>query len=135
MFSFLFEGNKRDNEINKPTCVKCAYPVIHETIPKSTLGYAANNQYVGFPPKMQDARSIVGSWQKEAVINNELVKASGVSTNWQYRNFLINNADKIREYNTNEAFNDVGYYRRSVNLPLESKNILPYSKSTNNIFS
>jgi hypothetical protein len=119
MFSFLFEKANRDNDINKPICVKCAYPPIQQTIPKSALGYSTNNQYPGFPPLMADTRSAIASWQPEAIINEELRKAAGVTSNWQYRNYLMNNADKIREYNTNEAFNDIGYYRRFVNTPLE----------------
>jgi hypothetical protein len=43
-----------------------------------------------------------------------LLKDSGVKTNWDYRKYLTDNADKIREINTLEAFNDVGYYKRSV---------------------
>jgi hypothetical protein len=125
MFSFLFEKNGRDNEVNKPACLKCAYPQIHETIPKSSLGYSTNNIYPGFPPKMADSRAAIASWQAEAIINNELKQASGVTSNWQYRNYLTNNADKIREYNTNEAFNDIGYYQRFANPPAETANT-PY---------
>lgn len=131
MFSFLFEKSGRDTEINRPNCVKCAYPTIQETIPKSALGYSTNNVYPGFPPKMADTRSAIASWQAEAIVNNELKKASGVTSNWQYRNYLTNNADSIRQYNTQEAFNDIGYYRRFVNLPLESTPYL-YSDAYSN---
>jgi hypothetical protein len=126
MFSFLFEKSGKDTEINKPMCVKCAYPQIHETIPKSALGYSTNNVYPGFPPKMADTRSAIASWQAESIINNELKKASGVTSNWQYRNYLTNHADSIRQYNTQEAFNDIGYYQRYVNPPLETTASTPY---------
>jgi len=122
MFSFLFEKNGNNNQINQPTCVNCAYPKIQESIPKSALGYSTNNQYPGFPPKMADTRAAIASWQSDTIINNELKKASGVTSNWQYRNYLTNNADKIREYNTKEAYNDIGYYQRFVNPPLEIPN-------------
>lgn len=127
MFSFLFEKNGKSSEPYAPSCVKCAYPEIKETIPQSSLGYSTNNVYPGFPPLMSDTRSAIASWQAEAIINNELKKASGVTSNWQYRNYLTNNADQIREYNTKEAFNDIGYYQRFVNPPLETKGPFLYS--------
>ena len=91
-------------------------------IPKSSLGYGTNNLYSSFPPLMADGRSLVATDQSETVVNNDLLKTSGVRTNWEYRNFLTANADKIREINTREAFNDVGYYKRNVNAfpPVEN---------------
>jgi len=85
------------------------------TIPKSSLGYNSNNIYPNFPPFMADGRSIVATDQSETVINNDLMKTAGVQSNWEYREFLTKNADKIRDANTREAFNDVGYYKRFVN--------------------
>jgi hypothetical protein len=83
-------------------------------IPKSSLGYQTNNVYPNYPPLMSDGRAIVATDQSETIINNNLLKDSGVKTNWDYRKYLTDNADKIREINTLEAFNDVGYYKRSV---------------------
>ena len=40
MFSFYTTGEN----------LKCAYPIIKETIPKSSLGYNTNNVYPQFPP-------------------------------------------------------------------------------------
>ena len=85
---------------------------------KSTLGYNANNLYAGFPPKMADARSLVASWQPEAVINHNLVESVGVQSNWQYRKYLTKNAAEIMNYNRNEAYNDVGYYKRFAEAPI-----------------
>jgi hypothetical protein len=68
---------------------------------------------------MADTRAAIASWQSEAIINNELRKESGATSNWQYRNYLTANANEIREKNTTEAFNDIGYYQRFVNPPLE----------------
>jgi len=85
---------------------------------KSTLGYNANNQYAGFPPKMEDARSLVAAWQPEAVVNHNLVESVGVTSNWQYRKYLTKNADEIIRYNRAEAFNDIGYYKRFAEAPI-----------------
>ena len=96
--------------------VDIAYPIIKETIPKSSLGYNTNNVYPIYPPLMSDGRSIVATDQSETIINNNLLKDSGVHTNWEYRKYLTDNSEKIREINTLEAFNDVGYYKRFVNF-------------------
>jgi hypothetical protein len=95
---------------------------------KSTLGYDTNTLYPGFPPKMSDGRALVASWQPEAVINHNLVKTVGVESNWQYRKYLTKNANEIMKYNTNEAYNDVGYYKRFTEMPLFSDNVKQKSK-------
>lgn len=110
MFSFL---NKNEN-------LNCAYPVIKETLPKSSLGYNTNNKYPIFPPLMSDGRSLTASWQPEAIINNELLKKTGIKTNWEYRKYLTNNANEIVKYNFTESCNDVGYYKRLYNDPNEN---------------
>jgi hypothetical protein len=86
-------------------------------IPKSSLGYKTNNVYPNYPPLMSDGRAIVASNQSDTIINYSFLKTSGVKTNWDYRNYLTNNSEKIRELNTLEAFNDVGYYKRFIAPP------------------
>jgi hypothetical protein len=115
MFSFL---NTNEN-------LNCAYPVIKETIPKSSLGYNTNNQYPFFPPKMSDGRAITASWQPEAIINHELLKETGIKTNWEYRKYLTKNANEIVKYNFTESCNDVGYYKRLYNQPEDTNNFSP----------
>lgn len=85
---------------------------------KSTLGYDTNTLYPGFPPKMSDGRALVASYQPEAVLNYDLVKSVGVDSNWKYRKYLTQNAKEIMNYNTNEAYNDVGYYKRFEEKPV-----------------
>ena len=94
-----------------------AYPVIKETVPRSSLGYATNNKYPEFPPLMSDGRSITTTWQPEAVINDDLIQSNNLRSNWQYRKYLTNNAKDIMEYNFRESCNDVGYYKRPIDLP------------------
>jgi hypothetical protein len=100
--------------------INCAYPIINETIPKSSLGYNTNNQYPAFPPLMSDSRSLIASWQPETVINNNLIVESGIKSNWAYRKYLTNNAVDIMKYNMTEACNDVGYYKRHTEAPVEN---------------
>ena len=109
MFSFL----------SRPENLKCAYPNIQETIPKSTLGYGTNPVYPGFPPIMMDGRAIVASDQPEAVLNNSLIKELGLQSNWQYRSYLTKNAEDIMRYNYRESSNDVGYFKRYQDTPKE----------------
>lgn len=57
-----------------------------------------NNIHFDFPPIMNDGRNYA-SWQPGAVINNEIRKEQGIKSNWQYRKYLIENADTIIKNN------------------------------------
>lgn len=116
MFSFLNNDNTGD--------LKSAYPTLNEPI-QSTLGYKANNQYTNFPPKMSDGRAITASYQPEAVINNDLLKSTGITSNWHYRKYLTNNAKQIVDYNFTESANDVGYFKRYYDINTENKKEYP----------
>ena len=96
--------------------LNCAYPIIKETIPSSSLGYTTNNKYPGFPPLMSDGRAITASWQPEAVINENLIKTNNIESNWEYRRYLTKHAKEIMETNFRESCNDVGYYKRANQL-------------------
>jgi len=100
--------------------IDCAYPIIKETIPKSSLGYNTNNKYPEFPPLMSDGRAITASYQPEAVINNQMIKQNNIHSNWEYRKYLTENSKQIMEYNFREACNDAGYYKRYTDIPLNS---------------
>ena len=104
--------------------ISCAYPIIKETIPKSSLGYGTNNKYPEFPPLMTDGRSVIGSWQPESTENASLIESNGIKTNWQYRQFLMKNAQQIQEYNFRETCNDVGYFKRPIDLPSIQSNVV-----------
>lgn len=98
MFSFL----------NKPDTI-CSYPSIKETIPASHLGYNTNNRFPEFPPMMADGRSLLSSWQPEAVMNDRILKDNNIKSNWQYRKFIKQHANEIIQHNLQEACNDTGY--------------------------
>ena len=116
--------------------VDCAYPVIKETVPESSRGYTTNNKYPGFPPLMNDGRSITATWQPESSVNADLIENSGIKSNWQYRKYLTENAKKIMEYNFRESSNDTGYYKRPIDIPsiqtneVKGFNNIPYSYSS-----
>lgn len=58
----------------------------------------SNNIHFDFPPIMMDGRNFA-DWQPGAVINEKIREDAGIKTNSDYRRYLINNADKIIEYN------------------------------------
>jgi hypothetical protein len=87
--------------------------VVHpsfEDLPKSSFGYTTNNVYPGFPPLMNDGRSLIASWQPDAVLNQSLLKSNGITSNWDYRKYLVKNANSIMRQNFTEAANDTGFF-------------------------
>lgn len=108
MFSFLYNDHSTDLASQK---VAVVHPSVNE-LPKSHFGYAANNVYPGFPPLMADGRSLIGSWQPESLVNDQLLKENSITSNWEYRKFLTHNAPQIIKRDFIDAANDVGYYRR-----------------------
>lgn len=67
-----------------------------------TCNSGSNNIHFDFPPIMADGRNYA-TWQPGAVINKNIRESQGITTNWQYRKYLIDNADKIIEINQLEA--------------------------------
>ena len=58
----------------------------------------SNNIHFDFPPIMTDGRNFA-DWQPGSVMNKKLKEDAGITTNNEYRQYLINNADKIIKYN------------------------------------
>jgi hypothetical protein len=104
--------------------INCAYPIIKESLPKSSLGYGTNNKYPEFPPLMTDGRSVIGSWQPESTENAMLIESNGIKSNWQYRQYLIKNSQQLQEYNFRETCNDVGYFKRPIDVPSIQSNVI-----------
>lgn len=110
-----------------PQPASADFPVIKETLPRSALGYTTNNLYPGFPPVMADGRSIVASYQPEAILNATLLQQNHIQSNWQYRKYLTANAGEIMQKNFREACNDMGYFERFA--PSERGDTSPITKS------
>ena len=62
----------------------------------------SNNIHFGFPPIMTDGRNYT-TWQPAAEINSKLQQKEGITSNHQYRQFLVNNATSIMEFNSMQA--------------------------------
>ena len=58
----------------------------------------SNNIHFDFPPIMSDGWNFA-TWQPGAIVNEEIKVRENIKTNWQYRQYLTNNADSIIKYN------------------------------------
>lgn len=108
MYSFL-NRDKVNIDVSKSQLVSVAFPT-QEDLPPSSHGYHTNNVFQGFPPLMADARSLVASWQPESFTNDRIIRENGIQSNWQYRQYLTQNANTIMKQNFAESANDIGYY-------------------------
>lgn len=107
------------------------YPIMKEPLPPSQLGYHSNNKYDNFPPLMSDGRTITASYQPDAVLNEQILKAVNVKTNWEYRKYMVDNAKNIMKFNCVQAANDAGYFKRYADL-LTDSNTTPYVYNSTN---
>ena len=68
---------------------------------------ASNNIHFDSPPLMNDGRNYA-SWQPGAIINENIRKQQNIESNWDYRKYLIENANTIMETNKLNACNNCG---------------------------
>ena len=105
--------------------IRCAYPVIKETVPQSARGYHSNNKYPGMPPLMSDGRSITTSFQPTSSANADIMRKNRIQSNWQYRKYLQANAVDTMKSNFTSASTDAGYYARPVDvIDIQSNRLL-----------
>ena len=65
----------------------------------------SNNIHAGFPALMSDGRW-AANWEPGCAINNQLKKQVGITNNYEYRQYLIKNADSVITKNQMEACNN-----------------------------
>jgi len=58
----------------------------------------SNNIHMNYPPIMADGRNFT-AWQPGSKLSADIRKQSNLKTNWQYRQYMQDNADKIIAYN------------------------------------
>lgn len=97
--------------------VNDAYPELSTP----NLAYQSNNKYMNFPPIMNDGRSVQSSWQPGAVVDEQIRTENNIHSNWQYRKYLVENAEEIKSHNFTQACNDVGYFIRNENKPIQGR--------------
>lgn len=96
-----------------------AYPPLRNNY----SGYSINNKYMNKPPNTSDGRNIISSWTPQDVINKELVKRNGIQSNWQYRQYMIKNADQLRNDMLQNSLNDMGYTIQNINTNFDNVKI------------
>jgi hypothetical protein len=126
MFSTFFSNSQN---------IESAYPVIKETVPQSERGYNTNNKYPGMPPLMNDGRSITASWQPNATENTKIIEDNKITSNWQYRKYLTNNANDVMKSNFLASSNDNGYNTRPIDIPNIQSNQISQKMKTPHTFS
>jgi hypothetical protein len=70
---------------------------------------ATNNTYFTSPPLMSDGR-LTTSWQPESVVNQRIQERAGLTTNWEYREYLQNHAQTIMSYNSAEISAEIPFF-------------------------
>ncbi len=70
------------------------------------LGY--NNKFDTRPAFMTDGRLMNSSWQPGVENNVSLIKENNITNSWEYRQYMIKNANSIREFNHNECCKEMG---------------------------
>ena len=63
-----------------------------------------------------DGRAVAASYQPESAINNNIILENNIKSNWEYRQYLTQNATRVMQGNFHEACNDAGYYTNSYNI-------------------
>ena len=67
-----------------------------------TCNSGSNNIHFDFPPIMADGRNYA-SWQPGGSRNADIRMKEKISTNWEYRQYLVNNATNIMQGNMMSA--------------------------------
>lgn len=57
-----------------------------------------NNVYGDFPPMMCDSR-VFSYYQTEDTINENIKQSENITSNWNYRQYMTQNGNKIMKYN------------------------------------
>ena len=68
----------------------------------------SNNIHFNFPPIMTDGRNYA-TWQPGAVINEQLREKNNITSNSDYRQYLIRNADEVMQANLISACDSCGF--------------------------
>ena len=64
----------------------------------ATCYSGSNNIHFNFPPIMSDGRNFA-TWVPACAANELIQHKNNITTNYNYRQYLISNADKLRQYN------------------------------------
>ena len=89
----------------------------------ATCYSGSNNIHFNNPPLMSDGRHLT-NWDPGCTANNTLRSRVGIKSNYDYRQYLMKNADKIMGVNNELANQDNS--RHNIIKSQESKNTVKY---------
>jgi len=89
----------------------------------------SNNIHFDFPPIMADGRNFA-SWQAEAIVNERIQKQANITSSWEYRRYLTQNALEIMKFNNSQACTDLGLPSHTLTPKNPSSNV-PHSSNGN----
>jgi hypothetical protein len=75
---------------------------------------ASNNAFSNLPPMMSDGRNFSNLLPDE-VINDSIKRDAGITSNWDYRRYLQNNASHIIRQNSQSAIASTGLIENPLN--------------------
>ena len=73
------------------------------------------NNYYTIEPNKEFQTTSYSSWQPDSINNQKILLDTGIKSNWQYRQYMLKNANQIMKYNTME------YIYTSGNNPYTNK--------------
>jgi hypothetical protein len=68
----------------------------------------SNNIHFNYPPLMSDGRNF-SSWRPGSEINEQIKKDNNITSSFDYRKFMVENADKIITQNQVNSCDSCGY--------------------------
>lgn len=74
----------------------------------TTLYSGSNNIHNNMPPLMSDGRNF-SMWLPDEVVNSQIKKDAGITSNWDYRRYLQENASQIMAQNSMNAISGTGF--------------------------
>ena len=74
----------------------------------ATCYAGSNNIHFDYPPLMSDGRNFA-DWNSACAINESVIKQNNIQTNYQYRQYLINNGTKVMKQNQSAACDQCGF--------------------------
>lgn len=67
-----------------------------------------NNNYYTIEPTQELQGTAYNLWQPDSSINRKIQVDTGISSNWNYRQYMQKNANEIMKFNTMQAINTSG---------------------------
>ena len=67
-----------------------------------------NNNYYTIEPTQELQGTAYNLWQPDGSTNRKILVDTGISSNWQYRQYMQKNANEIMKFNTMQSINTSG---------------------------